>query len=134
MKDILSKVFCKQIAARYSSSLSQSPLLFKSNAEYSQADSICNRVLELYGFVRYPINTLWKLNQMIQGKRDQIQREVTETKQQLDSLVKAGSGNNLIKVDIQTVRNRLHELKRVIQRYSKENILRTWRNDMELRR
>jgi len=132
LKDITSKLLCHQNLLQYNTVPQNSPLLFKSDLQYNQADAICNRVLELYEFVRYPITALEKLESATRKKRHNVNREIQNAKTKLDLLKRGGGGKlELSKVDIKLVERRLVGLNRDIERYSDENILRIWRNDME---
>ncbi|XP_066924468.1 uncharacterized protein [Clytia hemisphaerica] len=124
---IASQLLCQHSSTYTKSPLS--PLLFRSNSDLASADLMCNRVLELYGFIIYPIESLDKLERSIRSKRAKIHQEIAITKAKLDSFKQANTEES--KVDRQATQLRLNELKANVLRYSNENLLRMWRNDME---
>ena len=104
---------------------------FSSNLQYTQADVKCNRVLEMFEFVKYPIDSLDKLEKSLRAKRMQTKSEITEAKLKIASFSKAAMVTEASLLDKQATGKRLEVLDQVLERYSAENILRIWRNDME---
>ena len=121
LPELTGKLFCTSVSTH----------LFGSDLQYGQADLMCNRFLEMYEFAKYPIEALDKLETSIRGKRGQVELEITATIIKIASLPKA-STTKASSLDKQAMEKRLNVLNEAVLRYSDENILRMWRNDMEM--
>lgn len=149
LPEITTKLFCKHLtSSRFNniddndvrkkrSTISSSSPLSGYAMQYREADLICNRVLEMYEFVKYPIEALDKLERSMRTKRQQVKLEITTTKRKIASIdsTKTSSSSSTTTeasvLDKKAMEKRLHTLREAVQRYSTENILRMWRNDME---
>ena len=145
LPEIAAKLLCKDqvlkpshyinIRKKRSTVSTSSTRLFSYDLQYREADLVCNRVLEMYQFVKYPIEALDKLERLMREKRQQVKLEITTTKQKITSLGSAKPSSTTTTeasaLDKKAMEKRLHMLREAVTRYSTENILRMWRNDME---